>query len=331
MRQDVAHILVAGGAGYIGSHTAKALARAGHTPVVLDTLENGRDWAVQWGPLIRADIADQAAVRAALETYQPAGIIHFAAYIEAGESMADPLRFWLNNVAKTATFLETVWTWGPVPLVFSSTAAVYAPSEAPLSESAPLGPANPYGKTKLAVEDMLSDLVSAKGGAVACLRYFNACGADADTELGEAHQPETHLIPILIEVVRGQRDQARIFGTDYPTPDGTCVRDYVHVEDLARAHLMTLDWLADNPGCHRFNVGTGQGHSVRAVVEAVKRVSGSDFLVEHAPRRAGDPASLVADPGLIAETIGFRAARTDLDGMVSSALAWAQKGGGGDA
>jgi len=324
----MAHILVAGGAGYIGSHTAKALSRAGHTPVVLDTLENGHDWAVKWGPLVRCDIADRVAVRHALDDYRPDGVIHFAAYIEAGESMVEPLRFWRNNVANTAEFLDVVWDWGPVPLVFSSTAAVYAPSDDPLAETAALGPANPYGRTKLAVEEMMDDLVAAKGGSVACLRYFNACGADADTELGEAHDPETHLIPILLEVVRGTRDKAAIFGTDYPTPDGTCVRDYIHVEDLARAHVMALDWLNDNQGCHRFNVGTGRGHSVRAVIEAVKRVSGSDFAVEEAARRPGDAASLVADPGLIAQTLGFRAKHADLDAIVASALAWAQKGGG---
>lgn len=324
----MANILVTGGAGYIGSHTAKALHRAGWTPVVVDSLENGHDWAVKWGPLIHADIADREAVRDALDEYQPQGVIHFAAFIEAGESVRNPLSFWLNNVAKTAVFLDELRAFGSVPLVFSSTAAVYAPSDSPLGEDAPLGPANPYGRTKLAVEEMLADLVAARGGAVAALRYFNACGADAEGELGEAHDPETHLIPILIEVLRGQRGKAQIFGEDYPTPDGTCVRDYIHVEDLARAHVMTLDWLRANPGFHRFNVGTGAGHSVRAVVEAVKRVGACDFDVAPAPRRAGDAASLVADPSRIEQAMGFRAEKAGLDDMVGSALRWAQRGGG---
>lgn len=320
-------VLVTGGAGYIGSHTCLALHRAGYAPVVLDDLSGGHRWAVKWGPLVEADISDRSAMRRALETHAPLGLIHFAGSIEAGLSVRAPLAFWSNNVAKTCALLEAVDMVCPeLPILFSSSAAVYgAPSLSPIPETAPLVPVNPYGDTKLAVEWLLAARSAAGAGPSAALRYFNACGAEDGEGLGEAHDPETHLIPLVLEAALGKRPRAAIFGTDYPTPDGTCIRDYVHVADLARAHVMALDWLRSRTGFHAFNVGTGRGWSVAEVIAAAKQVTGVDVPVDRHPRRAGDPPSLVADPSRIRTELGFHATASDLDTILASAWRWAQR------
>lgn len=316
-------VLVTGGAGYVGAHVAKALAGAGYLPVTFDSLERGFARAVQWGPLEQGDLADRAALERAIRRWRPQAALHFAAYIAVGESVTDPARYWRNNVAATLNLLEAMRDHDIQQLVFSSTAAVYGlPNQIPIRESAPLLPINPYGETKLAVERMMSAFGAAYGLRAVALRYFNACGADDGGAIGEAHEPETHLIPLAIQAALGVGPELQLFGDDYPTFDGTCVRDYIHVEDLAIAHVQALGYLRAGGASVACNVGTGSGLSVKQVIDAVTRHLGRPVPHRIAPRRAGDPPELVADPSCAEQLLAWRAQRSDVDRIVASACAW---------
>ncbi|MBF0333095.1 MAG: UDP-glucose 4-epimerase GalE [Alphaproteobacteria bacterium] len=319
-------VLVVGGAGYVGGQTCKALASAGFAPVVYDDLSNGHDWAVRWGPFERGDLRDEARLVAVIERHRPVAVVHFAALIEAGISVVDPARFYDINVAGTLALLNAMRRTGLARLVFSSTAAVYgAPRELPIPESHPLAPVNPYGRTKLAVEWMLGDFARAYGIGWVALRYFNAAGADPDGEIGEAHDPETHLIPLALDAAAGRRPEIAVFGSDYPTPDGTCVRDYVHVADLASAHLLALAHLDRGGASGAYNLGNGAGFSVAQVIEAAGRVVGRPVPTRMAPRRVGDPPRLVSDSSRARAELGWRPARPDLDVMIADAWRWHRK------
>ena len=320
MRQS---ILVTGGAGYIGSHASKALARAGYLPVVFDNLSRGHREAVRWGPFVEGDLADRLCLRAALAEHRVVAVMHFAAYAEVGQSVADPALYYRNNLIGTLSLLDAMREAGVGEIVFSSTCAIYGtPDAVPIGESAPHRPVNPYGETKLATERALRWYGGAYGIRSASLRYFNAAGADLEGELGEAHEPETHLIPLVLQAALGQRPHIEVFGTDYPTPDGTAIRDYVHVEDLAMAHLRALEHLRAEGASIAVNLGTGCGHSVREVIAAVERVSGCRVPVRDAARRLGDPPALVADPALATELLGWRPKYSDLETIIRTALAW---------
>lgn len=315
-------ILVTGGAGYIGSHVCKALARAGETPVVYDNLSKGHEWAVRWGPLERGDLLDAERLRGVFARHRPEAVIHFAALIEVGESVREPEKYYRNNVGGSLTLLEEMRRAGCARIVFSSTAAVYGnPAAGRITEDHPKEPISPYGRSKRTVELMIEDASAARGLGHAFLRYFNAAGADADGELGEAHDPESHLIPIVLGAAAGERPRIGVFGDRYPTRDGTCVRDYVHVEDLADAHLRALAHLEAGKGPLAANLGTGRGHTVREVIEAARRVTGAPIPEEVLPERPGDPAVLVADPSLARERLGWAASR-GLEEMIASAWAW---------
>jgi len=315
-------ILIVGGAGYIGSQTAKAVAQAGHQPVVFDNLVYGHKWAVKWGPLIEGDLADGALVRRVLAEHKVTAVIHFAAYAYVGESVTNPRKYFHNNVVNTLNLLDAMVDGGVRDIVFSSTCAVYGePQRVPISEDNRREPVNPYGDSKLAVEKILRWYGGAYNLRYAALRYFNAAGADPDGELGEDHDPETHLIPLAIEAALGGRELS-IFGTDYPTPDGTAIRDYIHVADLAQAHLLALNTLGAGTPHLQLNLGTGRGHSVREVVAAVERVSGRKVPAQLVARRAGDPPELVADARQAAAALGWKPRYAALDAIVEHAFRW---------
>ncbi|WP_341704390.1 UDP-glucose 4-epimerase GalE [Ferrovibrio sp.] len=322
-------ILVAGGAGFVGSHVCKALAAAGFRPVVYDDLSAGHEDAVRWGPLERGDIRDGGRLAAVLAQHRPMAALHFAARIEAGESMRDPGAFYAVNVGGTLSLLQALREAGIGICVFSSTAAVYGlPQSATLAESHPLLPVNPYGATKLAAERMLADFAYAHGSRFVALRYFNAAGADPDGELGERHDPETHLIPLVLQAAAGQRPQIAVYGTDYPTPDGTCIRDYVHVSDLAAAHVLALRHLLGGGDSARLNLGNGSGFSVRQVIDAARHVTGRAIPVQEAARRAGDPPVLVADAAQSRAVLGWQPQRAALETQIGDAWAWLRKTAG---
>ncbi len=317
------NILVTGGAGYIGSHTCKALAVAGYRPVTLDNLVYGHRSAVRWGPLVEGDLADQAGVERLLREYQIGAVVHFAAYAYVGESMSDPGKYFANNVANTLKLLDAMRAANVGRIVFSSTCASYGiPESVPIAEDHPQRPVNPYGESKLFVERTLHWHGVAHGLQWTALRYFNAAGADPDGEIGEDHDPETHLIPLAIESALGKGPQLQVMGTDYPTPDGTAVRDYIHVSDLADAHVRALAYLERGGDSGAFNLGTGRGHSVREVIAMVERVSGAKVDARNAPRRPGDPPALVAAPGRARETLGWQPERSDLETIVRTAYRW---------
>ncbi|MBF0332436.1 MAG: UDP-glucose 4-epimerase GalE [Alphaproteobacteria bacterium] len=322
-------VLVTGGAGFVGSQTCKALAARGWRPVVYDDLSNGHEWAVQWGPLERGDIRDRARLAEVLARHRPVAVLHFAALIEAGESVKDPARFWEVNVGGSLALLAAMREAGLGELVFSSTAAVYGdPRRLPIPEGHALDPVSPYGRGKLAVERVLADYAAAYGLRWTALRYFNAAGADPDGLLGEAHRPETHLIPLALQAAAGRRAEIAVFGDDWDTPDGTCLRDYVHVVDLAEAHLLALDRLAGGGDSAAFNLGNGEGFSVRQVIDTASRVTGRPVPQRQAPRRPGDPARLIADAALARRELGWRPARPALDDMIADAWAWETRRGG---
>lgn len=322
----MAKILVTGGAGYIGSHCCKALAEAGHEPVVFDSLSTGHRDFVRWGPLVEADIRDQSALFDAMETHCPVAVMHFASLISVGESVSNPERYYDVNVGGTLALLKVMQHGKINRLVFSSTAAVYGPAvDGLIKEDAPLAPASPYGNSKLMCEQMMADVATGHGLQSMRLRYFNAAGADVDGLVGEHHEPETHLIPLVLDAALGRRDSIRIFGTDYPTADGTAIRDYIHVTDLARGHVKALDYLLDGGTGMALNLGTGEGVSVRQVIETVFQVVGKPILIEEAPRRAGDCAALVADPAQAFEMLSWKANYSDLKTIVSDAWRWHQK------
>jgi UDP-arabinose 4-epimerase len=313
-------VLVTGGAGFIGSHTCKALASHGFLPVAFDDLSRGHAEFVRWGPLVNGDILDLAARDAAFERHRPGAVIHFAALAYVGESMSRPLVYYRINVAGLVNVLEAMLRHGTSTIVFSSSCATYGiPSELPIVESAPQRPINPYGRSKLAGEQILADARAAEGLRVAMLRYFNAAGTDPEGELVERHNPETHLIPLAIDAATGHGPPLQIFGTDYPTADGTCERDFVHVSDLAAAHVEALRHLnARNPSLI-LNLGTGKATSIRSVIKAVERVTGHAVPLVHAARRPGDPPVLVADASLAHDEIGFEPRLSDLDTIVGTA------------
>ncbi|MCC6751050.1 MAG: UDP-glucose 4-epimerase GalE [Deltaproteobacteria bacterium] len=315
-------VLVTGGAGYVGSVVSEELLAAGHEVVVYDDLSRGHRAAVpRRAQLVVADLADRATLEATLRSAGSEAVLHFAALIEAGESMRAPERFFRVNVAGSLTLLEAMLATGVGQLVFSSTAALYGdPEELPLRESSPLRPTSPYGASKHMVEEMLSWWHRVHGLRYAALRYFNAAGATP--ERGEDHRPESHLIPNLLEVARGGRAHATVFGTDYPTADGTCVRDYVHVSDLACAHVAALEALAGGDGRLIYNLGSGTGFTVRQVIDEVRRVTGHAIPVVEAARRPGDPAVLVASAEAAQRELGWRPQRSSLEAIVSSAWAW---------
>lgn len=321
---DLPAVLVTGGAGYIGSHVCKALAHSGFFPVTYDNLSRGHGHAVKWGPLEIGDIANGPHLSEVIGRYAPVAALHFAAFTEVGESVRDPAPFYANNVLASLSFLETACRCGLARLIFSSSAAVYGVSSdgALRGEDCPCVPANPYGMTKYLMERAIADYGAAYGLKWISLRYFNAAGADSDGETGECHDPETHLVPRILMAAAGRIGALEIFGSDYATEDGSAVRDYVHVGDLAVAHVLALRHLLQGGDSGAFNVGTGQGISVRQMVAAAEEVTGHPVPVLLRGRRAGDPARLVADPARIQRELGFRPVLSDAGNIISTAWAW---------
>jgi UDP-arabinose 4-epimerase len=319
------NVLVTGGAGYIGSHACKALAAAGHNPVAFDNLVCGHPWAVQWGPLVEGDLADHDLLKKTLREHRIEAVMHFAAFACVGESMQDPGKYFRNNVGNTINLLDAMVEEGVKYIVFSSSCATYGiPESGAIAEDHPQRPVNPYGESKLFIERALHWYGAAHGISYAALRYFNAAGADPDGDIGEEHDPETHLIPLVIQAALGQRPEVQVFGTDYPTADGSAVRDYIHVTDLAAAHVSAIDRLAAGNESFAVNLGTGQGYSVKHVIATVERLSGRRVNARECDRRPGDPPSLVAQPGLAAELLDWTPRCSELETIVATALQWHQ-------
>jgi UDP-glucose-4-epimerase GalE len=318
-------VLVTGGAGYIGSHACKALAAGGFEPVTYDNLSRGNRWAVKWGPLEVGDIGDPARLRAVLDQHQPAAVMHFAAFAYVGESVDNPNLYYQNNVCGSATLLRTVTEYRPIPVVFSSTCATYGvPEEVPIPEGHPQRPINPYGFTKLVVERILADLDPAYGLRSVSLRYFNAAGCDPDGDIGEAHNPETHLIPLVLAAAR-DGTAVTVFGDDYDTKDGTCVRDYIHVADLADAHVRALKYLLSGGKTCALNLANAHGTSVMDVIKTAEQVCGKPIKLKMAPRRAGDPPALIGSSDRAREVLGWKPVRSALEIQIADAWNWMQK------
>ena len=322
------NILVTGGAGYIGSHACKALARAGYTPIAYDNLVYGHRDAVRWGPFVEGDLGDAARLADTLARHEVAAVIHFAAFAYVGESMEKPQLYFRNNVVNTLALLDAMLTAGLRHIVFSSSCATYGtPARVPITEDTPQRPVNPYGESKLICERAIHWYGEAYRMSYAALRYFNAAGADPDGEIGEAHEPETHLVPLVLATALGRRAQIDIYGTDYPTPDGSAVRDYIHVQDLAEAHVAALGHLLDGGASLALNLGTGAGHSVREVIAAAERVTGRRIARREMARRTGDPPVLVADVARARAALGWQARMSGLDGILGTAWAWHNRPG----
>jgi UDP-arabinose 4-epimerase len=318
-------VLVTGGAGYIGSHVCKALSRAGLQPVVYDNLSNGHRESVRWGPLEVGDLTDEEALDTCFRKHNIDAVIHLASFIAAGESVVDPAKYYANNLRGLLTLLNGMRRHEVDRIVFSSSAAVYgAPSLSPIPEHAPIHPVNPYGHTKAMCEQMLADYAAAYELGVVSLRYFNAAGADPDGELGETHEPETHLIPLVLEAAAGTRPHIDIYGNRYPTPDGTCVRDYIHVSDLAIAHVLSLKCLAERKAVHAYNLGNGQGYSVLEVIRAAERVTKRTIPTRFQPDRAGDPPVLLADSQHARRELNWHPQFDDLTAQLTHAWRWHQ-------
>jgi len=320
-------VLVTGGAGYIGSHMVYALVGAGERVVVLDNLSTGFDWAIAEGvPLVQGETGDQALVDRVIAEHKVGAIIHFAASIVVPDSVANPLGYYKNNTVNSRALIECAVKGGVKHFIFSSTAAVYGnPDRAPVSEDDPLRPMSPYGSSKLMTEIMLRDAGIAHGLGHVILRYFNVAGADPELRTGQSTKGATHLIKVAVETALGRREKMDVFGTDYPTPDGTCVRDYIHVSDLAQAHLDALRYLRAGGASITANCGYGRGYSVREVIDTVKKVSGVDFRVDLAPPRPGDPAAIVASSDRARAVLGWKPQRDDLTGIVGNAIGWERK------
>ena len=322
------HVLVTGGAGYIGAHACKALAQAGFVPVTFDNLSTGWKEAVKFGPFVKGDLMDRAAVDAAFARWRPVAVMHFAALSLVGDSMADPGRYWRVNVGSALNLVEAAVAQGCLNLVFSSTCATYGDQDGVmLNEDTAQRPINAYGASKRAIEDILNNFGTSHGLNRVIFRYFNVAGADPEGEVGEQHRPETHLIPLMLDAIEGRRPALTLHGTDYPTPDGTCVRDYVHVSDLAAAHVLGLNWLLDGKGNAEFNLGSGRGFSVREVIAASTAVTNRTVPVVEGPRRAGDAAALVSGSAKAAEVLGWRPQHGDLAQMIRHAHEWSKKPG----
>lgn len=316
-------ILVIGGAGYIGSHTCKALKAEGFDPVVFDNLSEGHRAFVQWGDLIEGDIRDRDAVTRAVKAARPDAIIHFAALAYVGESVEEPAKYYDNNVSGALNIADVARRCGNIPIVFSSTCATYGiPPSPSIPEETVQAPINPYGRTKLIVENILKDFDTAYGLRSICLRYFNACGADASACIGEDHRIETHLIPRAIWAALGIIDDFRVFGDDYDTPDGSAVRDYIHVTDLAQAHIQACRHLLDGGASDQFNIGTGKGVSVFEIIDAVEKATGTAVPYQLAPRRAGDPPVLIAQNDKARRVLGFEPEHSSLANIMATAVAW---------
>lgn len=316
-------VLVTGGAGYVGSHACKALDRAGYVPVVLDNLSRGNEWSVKWGPLERGDVLDRARLDDVIRKYQPEAVLHFAAFAYVGESVENPSKYYRNNVCGSLILLEALRDHGIDCIVFSSTCAIYGvPERLPISEMHPQVPVNPYGTSKLTVERMIEDFGTAYGLRSVCLRYFNASGADPEGEVGEEHVPETHLIPLVLAAAAGRRESISVYGTDYPTTDGTCIRDYIHVTDLADAHVRALRYLKAGGDSVKLNLGTGQGISVRSIIEKAQHVTGRQVAVINAPRRSGDPPQLVADAAQARHLLGWAPNFPNVEAHIAHAWDW---------
>lgn len=323
----MARILVTGGAGYIGSHACKLLKAAGHDPIAFDNLSTGWRAAVKFGPLIEGDLLDPAALAAAFADARADAVMHFAALSNVGESVKDPALYWRNNAAGSLNLLTAMRDAGVDCIVFSSTAATYGePDQDPITEDAPQKPINPYGASKLAVESMLDDFGRSHGLRSIAFRYFNVAGADPEAEIGEDHRPETHLVPLVLDAAAGARDAITVFGDDYPTPDGTCIRDYVHVIDLIEAHILGLDHLLAGGGNLRLNLGTGHGFSVRQVIDAAEATLDQTIPQAEGARRGGDPARLVCDGRRAMEMLGWAPTRSSLPQMIGDAWRWRETG-----
>jgi UDP-glucose 4-epimerase len=319
-------VLVTGGAGYIGSHVAKMLGEMGHQVLVYDNLSTGHAWAVLSGKLIIGDLADKSLLTETINTFLPDAVMHFAAHIQVEESVNNPLKYYRNNTANTITLLEVLKSAGVQKLIFSSTAAVYGiPDEVPVNESAPLNPINPYGMSKTVVERILRDLSYSSDFRYIALRYFNVAGADPGGRIGQAYKEPTHLITRALKTAKGEFSKLSIFGTDYPTPDGTCIRDYIHVNDLAEVHISALGYLMAHGQSRIYNCGYGRGYSVREVVKSAKMVTGIDFPVEEADRRPGDPPHLVADNTKVVNELGWKPRHDDIDFIIRTAWEWERK------
>jgi UDP-glucose-4-epimerase GalE len=315
-------VFVTGGAGYVGSHCSKLLRQGGHTLLIYDNLSTGHRGAVEPGELVVGDLADVPTLRKTMDKYQPDAVMHFAASTAVGESVQEPLKYYRNNVANTVNLLDVMKDVGVRKLVFSSTCAVYGiPPKMPITEDMPTNPLSPYGRTKRMMELVYADCARAWNLGYAALRYFNASGASFEGLIGEDHSPETHLIPIVLQVALGQRKEVQIFGDDYPTPDGTCVRDYIHVEDLAEAHQKAL--LALEPGKEIIlNLGTGRGNSVKEVIDITEKVTGKKIARSMGPRRAGDTPELYANPAKAKEVLGWQARVTEIEDVIQTAWDW---------
>src|SRR5512134_1600986 len=319
----MATVLVVGGAGYIGSHMVKLLDGRGHAVVTLDDLSTGYRDAVVRGEFVRGSLADRAGLDALLRSRSYDAVMHFASFIQVGESVTEPAKYYANNLCNTLALLDAMVAAGVKRFIFSSTAAIFGEPETPLiADDHPQRPVNPYGRSKWMVEQALADYDRAYGVKAACLRYFNAAGADPEGELGERHEPETHLIPLVLQAASGRRPDVGIFGTDYSTPDGTCIRDYIHILDLCEAHLLALDRLLAGGRSLAFNRGNGAGFSVREVIEAAQRVTGREIPQQPGPRRAGDPARLVADSSRAKAELGWQPRRAELETIIAHAWAW---------
>ncbi|MBT6553971.1 MAG: UDP-glucose 4-epimerase GalE [Gammaproteobacteria bacterium] len=317
------NILVVGGAGYIGSHMVKMLSNSGHHVVTLDNLSTGYRDAVKYGEFVEGDIADSSILDQVFSSTMFDGVMHFASYIEVGESVIDPGKYFRNNFSNTLNLLDAMVRHDVKNFIFSSTAAIFGePDYVPIDEKHPKKPINPYGKSKLMVEQALEDYEKAHGLQSVCLRYFNAAGADPDGELGERHNPETHLVPLILQAASGRRDAISIFGRDYSTADGSCVRDYIHIVDLCSAHLIALTKLVKGSGSKRYNLGNGNGFSVIEVIEVVKKVTSRSFNVIEAERRPGDPATLVADSTLARSELNWVPEYDDLSVITQHAWEW---------
>jgi UDP-glucose 4-epimerase len=325
--KSLKNVIVTGGAGYIGSHACKALAAAGFVPVTFDNISTGWEEAVKFGPLERGDLMDRARLDEVFAQYKPVAVMHFAALSQVGESMAEPGKYWRSNVNGSLNLIEACVAADVKHFVFSSTCATYGDHDnVMLDEDVQQSPINAYGGSKRAIEDMLNDFGAAFGLESVIFRYFNVAGADPEAEVGEFHQPETHLIPLMLDAIDGKRDALTIFGTDYDTPDGTCIRDYVHVCDLVDAHVLGLKWLQDGKGSRVFNLGTGSGFSVREVIDQSRIVTNREVPYNEGPRRAGDCTKLVSGSTRAEKELGWVPERSKMDQMIADAWRWHQNG-----
>jgi len=319
-------ILVTGGAGYIGSHMCKYLSRNGYQPVVLDNLSRGHQQAVKWGPFFQGNVSDGQLLDHIFSSHDIKAVMHFAAFISVGESVGQPGMYYSNNVAKTIGLLNKVAEHDVQNFIFSSSAAIFGePIQDALTETHPVKPINPYGRGKLIVENIIRDFEYAHGLNSVCLRYFNAAGADPDGEIGEDHRPETHIIPLILQTALGLRDEIVVFGDDYPTKDGTCIRDYIHIDDLAQAHLRALERLLQGKGSEGYNIGNGNGYSVKEVIEVARRISGKSIPDHIGERREGDAAVLISSSEKAVKELGWKPRYADLESIVETAWNWHRK------